>query len=277
MPTVDPLTARVEQFLGHAVALRKSIRLYPPGSPMIEPAINKLGKTLGTLFTVNEALTLGIVRDRFLLNHVPVGANQDPIRQFAEDLYRARVKVLRVAPGVDVPEMQRFLTLLCKKTEDILAGGGLGAQMEALDLPHISVEEAVDLMVVNREKKPEQWDVLDYLSNKRYLDAKKGLPQTPDSGEIDTRDLAQFFMNLAEGAPDIAQYLRNTLGDPVRLAETLNRLAVNQGGVDSAASGQSLEALDLAFSQMSEAIAFMPLARPSPRTWPRPSRRPRPR
>lgn len=263
MPTTDPLTTRVEQFLGHVVALRKSIRLYPPNSPMIEPAITKLGISLKALFTSNEAVTLGIVRDRFLLNHVAVGASQDPIKQFAEDLYRARVKVLRVAPAVDVPELYRFLTLLCKKTEDLLAGGGLGALMADLELPNITVEEAIDLMVVNRAKKPEQWDVLDYLSNRRYLeDQKRAIPapQVSESGEIDTRDLADFFMHLAEGAPDMAQYLRNTLGDPIRLAETLNRLASAQGTSDTETDGQSLESLNLAFSQISEAISFMPVS-----------------
>ena len=100
-----------------------------------------------------------------------------------------------------------------------------------LDLEHIGLEVIEDFQLVDRSPAPVQMDMLSYLHSKQ---ARRRAPlEDPDTlaGELpeddleDISDLAEFFLEIAQGSEEKTQYLYNNLSDPRRLAETLTYLA----------------------------------------------------
>ncbi|MBW7865305.1 MAG: HEAT repeat domain-containing protein [Candidatus Hydrogenedens sp.] len=262
----DQRKIHIEQFLANLVAAQKRIQLYPANSPVIKEAMTRLAAGLGSLFAaVDGGLTLGIVRDQFFDDKTPVGSEHVPIRRFAASLYQTQVKLFSVSPEVTAAELRRFITLACLKPEDIQAGGGMAAQMAALRLEHVSVEEAAELQLIERDKTADEWDILDYIRNRSR--AGRG-EDGPDAGGarggggngegVTAEELADFFSTSTDGSLEKARCFRNTLGDPARLAEVLNSFAetraVQGGGLDA----ETAQSLGQAFRQISATIAALP-------------------
>ena len=250
---------QVERFLTTLVGTQRCLQLYPANSPMIEETMLKLACTLDGLFgPSNTPVTLGVIRDQFADGREFVASTHDSVRRFAAHLYRLQVKVLTVHPGVTMSELDRFLTFIGRKPEDILAAGGLAAQMDELKIRHISLDEASDLLVVDRRKTPDQWDILDYLRNRHGgketpLRAESFLPQS-----VDAEELLEFFRAVADGTPEVEQYFHNTLTDPAKIMEALNCLAGARQMPDGDCAAESPELLDEAFDHISDAIARLP-------------------
>lgn len=265
MEVQDQRLACIEQFLSNLVGTQKRIQLYPANSPVIREAMSRLAAGLDSLFEASDGpITLGIVRDQFYDGQRAVAPGNIPIMRFAATLYQSQVKVLGISPGVTGTELRRFLALVCLKPEEIQAGGGMAAQMAALRLEHVSVEEAVELQLIKRDKTADEWDILDYIKNRSRAARREsgedagGAEMGDGGGGVTAEELADFFFTTTDGSLEKARCFRNTLGDPARLAEVFNVLAAAQAARKDGVGGDADHSLDGAFRQIAATIAALP-------------------
>ncbi len=250
---------QVESFLANLVSVHKCLQLYPANSPMILEAVAKLTTGLEALFkSTAEPIVLGVIRDQFVHGRTVLESANDSIRRFAAYLYRAQVKILTVYPGVTTAELKSFLALVSQKPEEILAAGGLAAQMTALKLSHISIDEAAELQIVDRRNNPDQWDILDFIRSRRGGGGSTAGAHGVSPDSVAAEELAEFFRSVAEGMPGLEQYFHNTLGDPARIAEVFNCLAGTRQLPDGDFQADSPQLLDQAFNHISDVLATLP-------------------
>jgi HEAT repeat protein len=235
---------RIESLLNTLVLARKSLQLYPDANPVVKESLKQLALSVADLFSDeafqippgenddprSASLVLGVARDGFLFGDDKVASKLGAVCSFAQELYRQGVKLLWLAPGLNSDEIQLFLDLTCR-TDQAKEEVSLFDAFEQAALTHVGVDRVDTLHLVDADDAPEQTDMMGYLRHRQATRQRPGegggeagiAPPHDDSEDVS--DLAEFFLELAQGAPDKNDYLFNTLTDPDRLAETLSYVA----------------------------------------------------
>lgn len=104
---------------------RRQVLAYPPGHPVIAAAADKLLGLLPSMFEFRSEITIGIARDTLLVDSLALD-NTNPIyRDFATNLFDAKVASLTVSKDVSAAEICKFFEILRHKPEDLADRGGL--------------------------------------------------------------------------------------------------------------------------------------------------------
>ena len=233
----------IEHFLSQLVQAWRAVQLYPSGNPRIREAVStailaaqQVAQTQITARGSWEAdaslggedfVVIRVTREGFVVGEEVAGPQREGLRRLAEDLYGHGVKFLWIRPGLYADELEKLLNTVAA-AESISA---FQQALEAADFEHIGLEVIESFQLVDRRQSMTQLDMLAYL---RVKQARRRAPlgeaaplaeDLPEDDAEDISDLAQFFLEIAEGSEEKTQYLYNNLSDPRRLAETLTYLA----------------------------------------------------
>ena len=231
---------QAEKLLNHLVMARKYVLFYPAKSPTATQALDALAAKFNELFQgtlsgspadaqPTDRFDLIVTRTSFLAGKDEVAPQNDVLRRFASDLYRLGIKQFSFTPGVTAADLRAFLSLVCEAQNELRTNGTLVKVWEELVLEHVAVEsrdllnlESRNLLnLLKQDEDSQPVDLLDYLEREATSSAGDGPA------------LSRFFLELAEGAPELHQRLLNTLSDPNRLAATLTRLRGDQARADA--------------------------------------------
>ena len=239
----DTLYQHVEHFLNQLAQAWRAVQLYPGGNPRIREAVSAavlaaqaLGGAQARNATDsekepspgNEDFTIiRVTRQAFLLADTPVAPRRQGLRRLAEDLYGQGVKFLWLRPGLSASELEGLLVIATAAEN----ASRFAEALEEAAFDHIGLEVIEDFQLVDRTPDTIRMDMLGYLRNKQArrrapLDAAGPCTDDlPEDEDEDLSDLAEFFLDIAQGSEEKIQYLYNNLSDPRRLAETLTYLA----------------------------------------------------
>jgi hypothetical protein len=123
-----------------SVSLNKS-RSYPPGHPVLEAALDILFSHLQALLQRVPVLTVGITRERLVLDGVPADEGHPVLRELAEKLHRHQLAAIQFRPGVDIEELGSLVSAI--GVERWRQGKPLGLEpLEQLlgRWPHVALE-----------------------------------------------------------------------------------------------------------------------------------------
>lgn len=123
-----------------SVSLNKS-RAYPSGHPVLEAALDVLVSHLRNLLQRTPVLTVGITRERLVLDGVPADEGHPVLRDLAEKLHRHQLAAIQFRPGVEAGELATLVAAIGAETWR--QGKPLG--LEPLDQllgrwPHVALE-----------------------------------------------------------------------------------------------------------------------------------------
>lgn len=244
---------RAGEVLSRLLIAWTSVQLYPPGNPAVRDAVESVLETLNKFFSQSQGdgatgsdmsaqsdvrqlpngaegdLFLEVSRDRFLLGDREVCEGHSGVRRFAREIYRLGVKGLCVTPGVSAGELTEFLASLAKRPGQNRTPLAIGEDLARRGVSHISIEEAQPYAFISAEEASECLDMQDYIRRLRiHRQAMRGQSaegtalRLPETEELS--DIAAFFLEVANGAPDACRCLFNTLADSARLAASLTHI-----------------------------------------------------
>lgn len=139
-PGVSP---DIEQIVRGLTAAAKSLRLYPPTSPIPRQAVETAGQVLTTRLAGELALTFKVVRDGLAFGDVTVAPGAPGAADLAAALSDHGIADVTFTPGVTGEELIAFLTAALAKPEEVRARGGLASALEAAGVGNIRVTAVV--------------------------------------------------------------------------------------------------------------------------------------
>lgn len=270
----------VESVLNCFVAARKCVQFYPPRNPRVNDLLENLVESLGRYFAGNagrsseqgdeaepQGLVFGVNRDGFEIDGKEVGSRNEAAGRLASRFYRLGIRLLGFAPGTTVEECRAFLTALNEPAEAIREKGGVSVVVGELELAHIVIEKTALLRVVKEGDKPADFDMLEYLRRKQASRLEEG-PKDKDGvaggegySDLDAAvsDLADFFLELAEGSAEMRKRLLNTLGDTDKLSATLAFISKTRKQFSQRRDeGVSLDAMRRMLRHIGASLASLP-------------------
>ena len=133
-------TRVLSEFIYALNIARRQILSYPPGHPVINAAAEKLLNLLPQMFEFRQHITIGVARDTLLVGNQALD-NTNPIyRDFAKNLFDAKVASLTINKDVTAAEICKFFELLRYKPEDLADRGGLHRVLTLSDIKGLSAQ-----------------------------------------------------------------------------------------------------------------------------------------
>jgi len=127
-------TKVLSEFIYALNIARRQILSYPPGHPVINAAAVKLLDLLPQMFEFRHDITIGVARDTLLVGNQALD-NTNPIyRDFAKNLFDAKVASLTINKDVTAAEICKFFELMRYKPEDLADRGGLHRVLTLSDI-----------------------------------------------------------------------------------------------------------------------------------------------
>lgn len=112
-------------------AAGKSLRLYPPTSPIPLDAVRTALAQLDDLLATEPCLKLNVVRDGLTAGTQPVAENVPAAAELSEQLRDHDVAEIELRRGLDERQLASFLVSLNSPPDEVRALGGLGAVLTA--------------------------------------------------------------------------------------------------------------------------------------------------
>ncbi len=194
MAVIDEAAKRVVDTVVRSLATAaKTLRLYPPSSPIPRQTADAAAAALAGYFETEQVLALTIAREGF--SYAGVQVNAPGSAELADMLISHSVAEVDVTPGVTTTDLIEFLSVILQEPEAIRAVGGPGAALAAAGVETVRVSD-VALTVIEA-------DALG-----------------------DSEDVDEFLRELAADPEKLALWLASaSAGDPAALAEGLAELA----------------------------------------------------
>ncbi|MDZ4168363.1 MAG: hypothetical protein U1E26_01730 [Coriobacteriia bacterium] len=163
----------------------RSLRLYPPSSPIPLQSIDAASEALNGFFAEgHQLLSLAVSRDGFVWRATPVGAAALGTSDLVSELRDHGVAEFTITPGFEASDLMGFLGLSGQSPEQVLAEGGFSQALASGGITAITVSE-VQLTVVEQVMPGEDEDIEDFL---------RELAQDPQK-------LAAWFAAASSGDP----------------------------------------------------------------------------
>ena len=118
---------------------RKNVGIYPPGHIQIVRSIDRAYNLLQQMFELREEMTLGIAKDTLLVGRNYLDKKNPVYRDFALSMNQQGIAAVTFIKGLEKEELVRFHRVITTKPEDIRAGGGIGAVISDVNIPHIRI------------------------------------------------------------------------------------------------------------------------------------------
>ncbi len=122
---LDLDTKLLSEFIYALNIARRQINSYPAGHPVINAAAERLLALLPKMFEFRSDITLGIARDTLMVGDQVLDTLNPIYRDFATNLFDARVASLSINKDVNAAEICKFFEILRYKPEDLADRGGL--------------------------------------------------------------------------------------------------------------------------------------------------------
>ncbi|MDO8847001.1 MAG: hypothetical protein Q7W51_01245 [Coriobacteriia bacterium] len=217
MPELSVEMRAVEAVIRSLTTAAKTLRLYPPSSPIPTQAMQTATDALAGVLEAQPTLPLVVAREGFSFRGAPV--NTAGAVDLANLLTSHGVAQVDFLPGCTTTELSAFMDVVLRDPAEVLAGGGAAAALAMAGAANIVVSEVV-LTTVAAEMEA--------------------------AGDIDA-----FLRELAGDEQKLATWLATAAaGDPGALSDGLAELAraVGPGGLESlqAALGKAYAAQDTA-------------------------------
>jgi len=133
-------TRLLSEFIYALNIARRQVLSYPAGHPVINAAAEKLLDLMPQMFEFRTDITIGIARDTLLVGDQALD-NTNPIyRDFAKNLFDAKVASLTINSAVTTTEICDFFGLLRYKPEDLAERGGLHRVMTLSNITGLSAQ-----------------------------------------------------------------------------------------------------------------------------------------
>ena len=196
-------TRQLDRIVRAVAAAGKSLRLYPPSSPIPKQAVETTAAALAEYFEQNQVLTLRVARDGFEWYGDAIAPGATGVSDLAEELKEHGIAELDVMPGCSGDDLIAFLTLVGRDMAEVREAGGVGALL---------VSGGVDTIRVT--------DI--------HLTVLEETILEPEG------DIEEFLRTLATDPDKLATWMAAaSAGDPAAFAEGLEELAaaVGESGV----------------------------------------------
>ena len=114
-------------------------QIYPAQHPRLTQALDELQADLRAMFDGDEPLRIALADDQFVLGSQQVAVAGEVISEFASLLAELGIEKLVFEPGVERNELLTLLGILGRSPEEAASAGGVEAEIENADLPHIEI------------------------------------------------------------------------------------------------------------------------------------------
>jgi hypothetical protein len=176
-------------------AAAKSLRLYPPTSPIPAQSVESAIQALNAFFSEGApSLSLTVAREGFSWEGQPVAASVMGVAELVQDLREHGVAEVDIAPTCTGNEILGFLTAVLDEPESVRDRGGISAVTEAAGVSSI-----------------------------RVVDVRLTVAEMVGPGEGE--DFEEFLRNLAKDPEKLAAWFAAaSKGDPKAFEESLMEL-----------------------------------------------------
>lgn len=137
---LDLDTKLLSDFIYALNIARRQILAYPSGHPVIEAAASKIFALLPKMFEFRSDITIGVARDTLLVGGQALDSANPIYRDFAANLFDAKVASLTINKDVNTSEICKFFDILRYKPEDLADRGGLHRVMILSGLKGLSAQ-----------------------------------------------------------------------------------------------------------------------------------------
>lgn len=163
----------------------RSLRLYPPTSPIPKQTISAAVSALDEFFSSGiPVLSLSVAREGFAFAGQQVATSVGGAPEFANELRSHGVAEIDVVPGVTADELLAFLAVSARPADEVRAEGGISALVAAAGVESMHLTD-VQLTVV---------DHADAAHDEEYGDSLHQLV-------TDSEKLAAWFSSASAGDP----------------------------------------------------------------------------
>jgi len=208
MPDTDTIAKAIDAMVKINAAIR-NIRLYPPGSAMVDISIQRVFPSLETIMETESSVSFAESEKTLLVFDQPLGEKdqQKPqVASFIETLLDFGIKNITFTKGIGAEELRVFLDLLSRKPEDVEADGGLHQLMPPESVPHILLDHKVYVAIKKDERVVSEDDV-DGIGSRQLLE-KAGVAEK--MGEEEFSQLARDPDRLAAIVKRGISHITNT-------------------------------------------------------------------
>jgi len=122
---MDLDTRVLSEFIYALNIARRQVSAYPLGHPVIAAAAEKLLNLLPKLLEFRSEITIGIARDTLMVEGQVLPGSNPVYRDFATNLFDARVASLTLTNTVTADEICRFFEILRRQADQLIDLGGL--------------------------------------------------------------------------------------------------------------------------------------------------------
>jgi|GEM_PF-940022 len=197
---------RLDRAMRALTTASRSLRLYPPTSPIPKQTIAAAISALDEFFTSGiPVLSLSVAREGFAFAGQPIATAVGGTSELADELRSHGIAEIDVMPGVTAEELLAFLAVSARPADEVRAEGGIAALAAAAGVESVRVTD-VQLTVIDPNVTA---------GSEEYGDSLRQLVSDPQK-------LATWFSSASAG-------------DPAAFEESLIELMriAGPGGVDT--------------------------------------------
>lgn len=132
-----------------------NIRLYPPENPIVKSGKMRVYQLLAEILETEESLEFAEAEAKLLIQGGVLREKlqkSDRIHGFTSMIVDLGINCITFQRGFDEAEIEDFLQILVKSSEEIHAEGGLQALMENQNIIHVQVDEKVYTRTDSKDK-----------------------------------------------------------------------------------------------------------------------------
>ena len=148
---VDPAYVRIlESVLRALSTAARSLRLYPPTSPIPRQTVDSALEALGEYFSLGSAdLRLAVAREGFAYEGEPIASNMAVSLELASTLRDHGVAQVDIIQGATDADLLGFLSVVSRSADEVRAEGGISSVIEGLGVYSVTLTD-VQLVTVDQ-------------------------------------------------------------------------------------------------------------------------------
>lgn len=118
----------------------RNITLYPSNHPTILPSMNSLRVSIDCLLETKDSFTLGISKDKILIDGKSSFKNSEILSNFAQDLHKLRIATITFHKGLETEEIRNFIEIITTDPK-LFSEGSVVKTISESKISHISATE----------------------------------------------------------------------------------------------------------------------------------------
>lgn len=134
-PDGQVLSRELSEFLVEFLGAQQRFAMYPPGHPLLEPAVDGVLRRLGAVFLERPSVTIAVTPSQLVVSGIPTDPDHSLLRDLAGRLHRRNIGGVRIYRGTTRTELSSFLGVVASDAVDVEPTGG--HDEPAAQWPHI--------------------------------------------------------------------------------------------------------------------------------------------